>query len=143
MQALTYDSVTSKGRDPWRLRTQIVGARDGLRSLAEAGVFVQSEIAKNRKPEPQVSLWANSSGFRARSPQWIAAFCMRTWRPRGSASSRLPRGRTVGFFEGAPDLAVEVLAPSEIRSDEARSCPTLQHMYISIQRELFRRVSVG
>lgn len=37
------------------------------------------------------------------------------------AESRLPRGRTVGFFEGAPDLAVEVLSPSELRDDAART----------------------
>jgi Uma2 family endonuclease len=42
------------------------------------------------------------------------------------AESRLPRGRTVGFFEGAPDLAVEVLSPSELRDDAARTRATLK-----------------
>jgi Uma2 family endonuclease len=37
------------------------------------------------------------------------------------AQQRLPRGRTVGFFEGAPDLAVEVLSPSELRDDASRA----------------------
>lgn len=37
------------------------------------------------------------------------------------ADSRLPRGRTVGFFEGAPDLAVEVLSPSDVRDEAARA----------------------
>jgi Uma2 family endonuclease len=37
------------------------------------------------------------------------------------AESRLPRGRTVGFFEGAPDLAVDVLSPSDVRDDAARA----------------------
>lgn len=36
------------------------------------------------------------------------------------AESRLPRGRVVGFFEGAPDLAVEVLSPSDLRDEAAR-----------------------
>ena len=40
------------------------------------------------------------------------------------AESRLPSGRTVGFFEGAPDLAVEVLSPSELRDDAARARAT-------------------
>lgn len=40
------------------------------------------------------------------------------------AESRLPRGRTVGFFEGAPDLAVEVVSPSELRDDAARTRAT-------------------
>lgn len=37
------------------------------------------------------------------------------------ADSRLPRGRTAGFFEGAPDLAVEVLSPSDVRDEAARA----------------------
>ena len=37
------------------------------------------------------------------------------------AESRLPRGRTVGFFEGAPDLAIEVLSPSDISDKAARA----------------------
>lgn len=37
------------------------------------------------------------------------------------AERRVPRGRTVGFFEGAPDLAVEVLSPSDVRDHAARS----------------------
>ena len=37
------------------------------------------------------------------------------------AESRLPHGRTVGYFEGAPDLAIEVLSPSEIRDEAARA----------------------
>lgn len=37
------------------------------------------------------------------------------------AAVRVPRGRTVGYFEGAPDLAVEVLSPSEIRDEAARA----------------------
>ncbi len=37
------------------------------------------------------------------------------------AEARLPRGRTVGFFEGAPDLAVEVLSPSDVRDEAARA----------------------
>jgi Uma2 family endonuclease len=36
------------------------------------------------------------------------------------AEQRLPRGRTVGFFDGAPDLAVEVLSPSDIRDEASR-----------------------
>jgi len=36
------------------------------------------------------------------------------------AESRLPHGRTVGYFEGAPDLAIEVLSPSDIRDEAAR-----------------------
>lgn len=40
------------------------------------------------------------------------------------AEHRLPPGRTVGFFEGAPDLAVEVLSPSELRDDAARARAT-------------------
>lgn len=40
------------------------------------------------------------------------------------AEQRVPRGRTVGFFEGAPDLAVEVLSPSDIRDDAARARAT-------------------
>lgn len=37
------------------------------------------------------------------------------------AERRVPRGRTIGFFEGAPDLAVEVLSPSDVRDHAARS----------------------
>ena len=37
------------------------------------------------------------------------------------AESRLPHGRTVGYFEGAPDLAIEVLSPSDIRDEAARA----------------------
>ena len=37
------------------------------------------------------------------------------------AESRLPHGRTVGYFEGAPDLAIEVLSPSETRDEAARA----------------------
>lgn len=37
------------------------------------------------------------------------------------AESRLPRGSAKGFFEGAPDLAVEVLSPSDTRDQAARS----------------------
>ena len=37
------------------------------------------------------------------------------------AESRLPHGRTVGYFEGAPDLAIEVLSPSEPRDEAARA----------------------
>lgn len=37
------------------------------------------------------------------------------------AESRLPRGRTVGYFEGAPDLAVEVLSPGDVLDDAARA----------------------
>lgn len=33
---------------------------------------------------------------------------------------RLPRGRVVGFFEGSPDLAVEVLSPADLRDEAAR-----------------------
>jgi Uma2 family endonuclease len=40
------------------------------------------------------------------------------------AEQRLPCGRTVGFFEGAPDLAVEVLSPSELRDDASRARAT-------------------
>ena len=40
------------------------------------------------------------------------------------AEQRVPRSRTVGFFEGAPDLAVEVLSPSDIRDDAARARAT-------------------
>ena len=40
------------------------------------------------------------------------------------AEQRLPPGRTVGFFEGAPDLAVEVLSPSELRDDASRARAT-------------------
>jgi Uma2 family endonuclease len=40
------------------------------------------------------------------------------------ARARLPRGRTVGFFEGAPDLAIEVLSPSETRDEAARARAT-------------------
>ena len=36
------------------------------------------------------------------------------------AESRLPRGRIVGFFEGPPDLAVEVLSPADLRDEAAR-----------------------
>lgn len=37
------------------------------------------------------------------------------------AESRLPRGNATGFFEAAPDLAVEVLSPSDTRDQAARS----------------------
>ena len=37
------------------------------------------------------------------------------------AESRLPHGRTVDYFEGAPDLAIEVLSPSDIRDEAARA----------------------
>ena len=37
------------------------------------------------------------------------------------AEARVPRGRTVGYFEGAPDLAVEVLSPAEPRDEAARA----------------------
>lgn len=37
------------------------------------------------------------------------------------AERRVPRGRTIGFFEGAPDLAVEVLSPSDVRDHAAGS----------------------
>jgi Uma2 family endonuclease len=40
------------------------------------------------------------------------------------AELRLPSGRTVGFFEGAADLAVEVLSPSELRDDAVRARAT-------------------
>jgi Uma2 family endonuclease len=40
------------------------------------------------------------------------------------AQARLPRGRAVGFFEGAPDLAIEVLSPSETRDEAARARAT-------------------
>jgi len=40
------------------------------------------------------------------------------------AEPRVPRSRTVGFFEAAPDLAVEVLSPSDIRDDAARARAT-------------------
>jgi Uma2 family endonuclease len=40
------------------------------------------------------------------------------------AQARLPRGRTVGFFEGAPDLAIEVFSPCETRDDAARARAT-------------------
>jgi Uma2 family endonuclease len=40
------------------------------------------------------------------------------------ARARLPRSRTVGFFEGAPDLAIEVLSPSETRDEAARARAT-------------------
>jgi Uma2 family endonuclease len=35
------------------------------------------------------------------------------------ASSRVPRGRTVGYFAGAPDLAVEVLSPTDLHDAAA------------------------
>lgn len=38
--------------------------------------------------------------------------------------SRLPRGSATGFFEGAPDLAVEVLSPTDTRDQAARSRAT-------------------
>jgi Uma2 family endonuclease len=37
------------------------------------------------------------------------------------SASRLPRGSATGFFEGAPDLAIEVLSPSDTRDQAARS----------------------
>lgn len=37
------------------------------------------------------------------------------------AAARVPRGRTVGYFEGAPDLAVEVLSPADLHDAAARS----------------------
>ena len=40
------------------------------------------------------------------------------------AESRLPRGSATGFFEGAPDLAIEVLSPSDTRDQAARTRAT-------------------
>lgn len=37
------------------------------------------------------------------------------------AAARVPRGRTVGYFEGAPDLAVEVMSPSDLHDAAARA----------------------
>ena len=37
------------------------------------------------------------------------------------AESRLSRGSAKGFFEGAPDLAIEVLSPSDTRDQAARA----------------------
>lgn len=36
------------------------------------------------------------------------------------SASRIPRGRIVGYFEGAPDLAVEVLSPTDLHDAAAR-----------------------
>jgi len=36
-------------------------------------------------------------------------------------AARVPRGRTVGYFEGAPDLAVEVLSPADLHDATARA----------------------
>ncbi|NBX30361.1 Uma2 family endonuclease [bacterium] len=35
-------------------------------------------------------------------------------------SARVPKGRTVGYFAGAPDLAVEVLSPTDLHDAAAR-----------------------
>lgn len=40
------------------------------------------------------------------------------------AESRLPRGSAAGFFDGAPDLAIEVLSPSDTRDQAARARAT-------------------
>lgn len=37
------------------------------------------------------------------------------------AAARVPRGRTVGYFAGAPDLAVEVMSPTDIHDASARA----------------------
>jgi Uma2 family endonuclease len=37
------------------------------------------------------------------------------------AAARVPRGRTVGYFAGAPDLAVEVLSPADLYNVAARA----------------------
>lgn len=37
------------------------------------------------------------------------------------AAARVPRGRTVGYFDGAPDLAVEVMSPTDLHDVAARA----------------------
>lgn len=37
------------------------------------------------------------------------------------AAARVPRGRTVGYFDGAPDLAVEVMSPTDLHDAAARA----------------------
>ena len=36
-------------------------------------------------------------------------------------AGRVPGGRTVGYFAGAPDLAVEVLSPADLRDEPGRA----------------------
>jgi Uma2 family endonuclease len=40
------------------------------------------------------------------------------------ASSRVPRGKRPGFFDGAPDLAIEVLSPSDTTAEVAEKTRT-------------------
>jgi len=91
-----------------RAREEPTGARHGrigTRLIRLLGTYA----------DPQGELFASSTGFR------MASGNIRSPDVSYMSRSRLPDGPLpVGFLDGAPDLAVEIISPSEDEPDMAR-----------------------